>query len=92
MFNGYFNAARATILSASGGFNWYGFLIGGGMVVCIIIAYFMAKKRGYYSDLIFDIAICCIPCAIVGARLYYIIFDVIANPGAHWSFKKIIGR
>lgn len=91
MFNGLFNAARVALLSASGGFNWYGFLIGSGMVVCIIIAYFMAKKRGYYSDLIFDIAICCIPCAIVGARLYYVIFDVIANPGTHWSFKKIIG-
>lgn len=76
---------------AAGGFNWYGFLIGSGMVICIIIAYFMSKKRGYYPDLVFDISICCIPCAIVGARLYYIIFDVIANPDAHWTFTKIIG-
>ena len=82
-----FNAFAA----ASGGFNWYGFLIGSGMVICIIIAYFMAKKRGYYSDLVFDISICCIPCAIVGARLYYIIFDLIANPDANWTFKRIIG-
>ena len=91
MFNEALSSARVALTSASGGFNWYGFLIGSGMVLCIILAYFMAKRRGYYSDLVFDIAICCIPCAIVGARLYYIIFDVIANPDAHWSFKKIIG-
>ncbi len=84
-------SANAVKLFAAGGFNWYGFLIGSGMIICIVIAYFMAKKRGFYSDLVFDISICCIPCAIVGARLYYIIFDLIANPDAHWTFKKIIG-
>lgn len=70
-------------------FNWYGFLIGSAMVVCIVIAYFLARKRGYYSDLVFDIVIICIPLAIVGARLYYVIFDVI--DGGEWTFKKIIG-
>ena len=80
-----------SILSAcSGGFNWYGFIIGTGMVICIIGAYFLAKKRGYYKDLVFDIAILCIPLAIVGARLYYVIFDIIGN-GAHWTFKQILG-
>ena len=76
---------------SAGGFNWYGFLIGSAMVICIVIAFFMAKSRGYYSDLVFDIVIFAIPCAIIGARLYYIIFDVIANPDAEWTFRKIIG-
>lgn len=70
-------------------FNWYGFLIGSGMVVCIVIAYFLSVKRGYYSDLVFDIVIICIPLAIIGARLYYVIFDVI--DGGQWTFKKILG-
>lgn len=78
------------VAACDGGFNWYGFLIGGAMVVCIIIAYFMAVKRGYYKDLVFDICIICIPLAIVGARLYYVIFDIIGNGGS-WTFTKIIG-
>lgn len=60
------------------------------MVICIVIAYVMATKRGYYKDLVFDICIICIPLAIVGARLYYVIFDIIGG-GGHWTFKKILG-
>lgn len=87
--NGFVNF---TISACEGGFNWYGFLIGGAMVVCIVIAYVMATKRGYYKDLVFDICIICIPLAIVGARLYYIIFDIIGNPNhTEWTFKRIIG-
>ncbi len=82
---------NAVNLISAKGFNWYGFIIGSAMVICIVIAYFMAKSRGYYKDLVFDIVIFAIPCAIVGARLYYVIFDVIANPDANWTFKKIIG-
>lgn len=73
-----------------GAFNWYGFLIGSAMVVCIIIAYVLATKRGYYKDLVFDICIICIPLAIVGARLYYVIFDIVGK-GNHWTFKQILG-
>ena len=80
-----------SLLSAcSGPFNWYGFIIGTGMIICLVGAYFVAKKRGYYKDIVFDIAILCIPLAIVGARLYYVIFDIVGN-GGHWTFKEILG-
>ena len=80
-----------SLLSAcSGGFNWYGFIIGAGMVICIIGAYFLAKKRGYYKDLVFDIAILCIPLAIIGARVYYVIFSAVGE-GVHWTFKSFFG-
>ena len=79
------------LASASGGFNWYGFLIGSGMVICIVLAYFSSKKKGFYSDFVFDLAICCIPLAIVGARLGYVIFDLTGPNPSHWTFKKIIG-
>lgn len=86
------SAIKSFLIGASGcgGFNWYGFLIGSAMVVCIVIAYVMATKRGYYKDLVFDICIICIPLAIVGARLYYVIFDIIGNGGS-WTFKQILG-
>jgi len=78
------------LLSAS--FNLYGLLIGVGLFACIFLAFFHAKKRGYYEDLVFEMAIVCVPLAIVGARLYYIIFDIIANDNASsWTFAKIIG-
>lgn len=80
-------------VSASSGFNWYGFLIGSGMVICIVLAYFMAKSRKFYGDFVFDIAVCCIPLAIVGARLGYIIFDITGGNStlADWPIQKILG-
>ena len=72
------------------GIAWYGVIIGIGMIICIVLACFMAKKRGYYPDLIFDIAVICIPCAIVGARLYFVINDVIHNESV-WTFAEICG-
>ncbi len=89
-----FNILKTNLLSASsGGFNWYGFLIGGGMVACIVIAYFIAKQRGYYGDLVFDIAICCIPLAIVGARMGYIVFDITGGNSewSDWPIQRILG-
>lgn len=76
---------------ASGGFNWYGFIIGFGMLVCIFIAYAIGKRRGYYKDLVFDICIICIPLAIIGARLYYVIFDILGNPDSTWTFLEVLG-
>ena len=73
-------------------FNWYGFLIGSAMLICILLANFMYKKRGHSGDIVFDIALVAIPLAIVGARLYYIIFDIAKNDNAtEWTFKRIIG-
>lgn len=71
-------------------FNWYGLLIGGGMAVCILLALLMAKKRGYDLDNIYMIAIVCIPLAILGARTYYVVNDIIHN-GNSWSFPEFFG-
>ena len=71
-------------------FGWYGALIGIGMAICVILAFFMAKKRGYDTDIIFNIAIICIPLAILGARTYYVVNDII-HTGSHWSFARFCG-
>ncbi len=70
--------------------GWYGGLIGGGMVICIIVAFFMAKRRGYDTDNVFDVALVCIPLAIIGARLYYVLNDM-AHNGTQWSIGEILG-
>ncbi len=71
-------------------FNWYGFLIAMGIMVGTIGAYFIAKKRGYNGEVVFDIVIWAVPFAIVGARLYYVIFDVI-GAGAKYTFLQVFG-
>lgn len=64
--------------------NWYGFLIGVAIVLCVIAGQFAATKNGLYGDLVFDYGIFAIPLAIFGARLYFVIFDII--DGGMWSF------
>ncbi|MCH5160398.1 MAG: prolipoprotein diacylglyceryl transferase [Clostridiales bacterium] len=71
--------------------NWYGFLIALGIVLCVVLAYFSARKRGIESDIIVDIIIIGLPFAIVFARLYYVIFDLIDPNGQKWTFTKLIG-
>ncbi|MCQ2547691.1 MAG: prolipoprotein diacylglyceryl transferase [Clostridia bacterium] len=54
---------------------WYGLLIGMGFLLALIISYYRAPKFGIKSDHILDYLIVIIPCAIIGARAYYVIFS-----------------
>ncbi|MGL4571040.1 MAG: prolipoprotein diacylglyceryl transferase [Clostridium sp.] len=54
---------------------WYGILIGFGVVLAFILAYFNAKKKGLNFDILIDLFLVCFPCAIIGARAYYVIFE-----------------
>ena len=54
---------------------WYGILIGFGVILALILAYFNAKKKGLDFDTLIDLFLVCFPCAIIGARAYYVIFE-----------------
>ncbi len=54
---------------------WYGIIIASAIVVGVGVAVWQAKKRGYTSELIFDMMILALPLAIIGARIYYVAFD-----------------
>ncbi|MCL2862232.1 MAG: prolipoprotein diacylglyceryl transferase [Firmicutes bacterium] len=73
--------------------NWYGALIGIGMLVCVVWAYFIAKKRGYYKDMVFDMAFVGILFGIFGARLYYVLFNLDQFPtfGSFFGFHPTRG-
>ncbi len=63
---------------------WYAIIIATGMLIAITIAFFEFKKRGLKSDDLADFVLFAIPLGILGARLYYVIFDwdyYAANPG-----------
>lgn len=54
---------------------WYGILIATGMVLATIIVYNRAEKHGIDKEKTVDFALICIPLGVVGARLYYVIFN-----------------
>ncbi|HOG02108.1 MAG: Prolipoprotein diacylglyceryl transferase [Betaproteobacteria bacterium ADurb.Bin341] len=59
------------------GFNiaWYGIIIACGMFLGAVLAVYRAKKRGFKPDLILDFLLVAIPSAMIGARLYYVVFE-----------------
>ncbi len=57
------------------GIAWYALLITFGMICCIGYVITQAKKIGVTVDDILDYAIFVIPIGVIGARLYYVIFD-----------------
>ena len=54
---------------------WYGILISMGVLLGILLAMRNAKVFDVEQDSIIDFALLAIPLAIVGARLYYVIFE-----------------
>lgn len=59
-----------------GGFEikFYGMIMAIAMLIGVLLACRLGKKRGIKSDDIFLLALIVLPCAIVGARLYYCFF------------------
>lgn len=55
--------------------RWYGILLSTGIMVGILLAYYEAKRLGYDPEYIIDLSLWCIPAAVIGARLYYVIFE-----------------
>ena len=51
------------------------YLIAAALVVCIVLALKQAKKNNFPDTLVYDTMLVTIPCAIIGARAYYVIFN-----------------
>lgn len=66
--------------------SWYGVIIGTGFLVAIIIACELMKERDLKKDFPFDLIWWIFPLAIIGARLYYVIF----TPEYNWTFLEIL--
>ena len=62
---------------------WYGVIIGAAMLLGINLASREGKNRGLEEDAIIDMMIWAIPTGLVGARIYYLLFEwqyYIQNP------------
>jgi phosphatidylglycerol:prolipoprotein diacylglycerol transferase len=64
--------------------RWYGILISMGMLLGIVLAAYSCKIKELSYDAMMDMIIVALPAAIVGARLYYVLFNLsyyASNPG-----------
>lgn len=66
---------------------WYGILIAIAMILAVVIVCRRAEKHLISADRILDFVLVCIPIGILGARLYYVVFnwDYYA-----WDLGKIV--
>jgi phosphatidylglycerol---prolipoprotein diacylglyceryl transferase len=55
--------------------RWYGILIATGILLALLVARFNCSLRGFDYDTMLDTALICLPFGIIGARLYYVIFE-----------------
>lgn len=67
--------------------RWYGILISLGMVLGTLLALRRAKQVGVKQDDIIDLVLVVIPSAIIGARAYYVLFNLSYYQG---DFMKMI--
>ncbi len=63
--------------------RWYALLMCAAILIGLIIASYRAKKSGINPDYIYDVFIAIIPLSIIGARLYYVAFNL-----AYYSIYK----
>jgi len=67
--------------------RWYGIFMATSMLIGSLIVIKFAKKSGYKEDDIIDLILVVIPFGIIGARLYYVLFNLEYYAG---DFLKMI--
>lgn len=55
--------------------HWYGVIIATGIVIAFLVGQREMVKRGMHPEFLTDLLIWAVPLAIVGARIYYVIFE-----------------
>ncbi len=54
---------------------WYGVIISSGVIVALLLSQYTSKLKGISYDEVLNIFLIAFPLAIIGARLYYVIFE-----------------
>ena len=67
----------AFTLPIGGGWDvyWYGIIIATGFLLAMVYGYLNSKRFNIDNDKMLDVVLVATPCAIIGARAYYLIFD-----------------
>lgn len=64
--------------------HWYGVLVVGGILLGVLLAWAREERKGLQKDTTLDLALLCVPAAILGARLYYVAFSWRNFAGGPW--------
>lgn len=62
---------------------WYGILMAIGILIAVFIAEREARRKNLYKDAVIDLCLVVIPSGVIGARLYYVLFELdyyLSNP------------
>ncbi len=62
--------------------HWYGIMIALGIIFAVLLAFYTFKFRSLKNDYIFELLLWMIVPAVIGARLYYLIFN-----GGPWGWE-----
>ena len=79
-------------LDIGNGIYWYGILIALGLILALCFAMSQRRKYGITEDNILDAVLWGIPCGVVGARAYYVIFylDQFRNAEGKLDWGEVI--
>ncbi|WP_315119516.1 prolipoprotein diacylglyceryl transferase [uncultured Clostridium sp.] len=70
---------------------WYGILISLGMLLALLLSSYTCKMKNLNFDILFDTFLISFPMAIIGARLYYVIFSFEDYADNLWSIFNTRG-
>ena len=56
--------------------HWYGIIIASAVLIAVYLAMREAPKRGIKEDHILNLILWALPFALIGARLYYVAFEL----------------
>lgn len=87
-----FTASSVALHIGSRSIYWYGILITLGLVLALALCMRQKEKYGISEDNLLDGVLWGIPCGILGARIYYVLFylDNFKNSDGSFSWSKAI--
>ncbi|MBE6971703.1 MAG: prolipoprotein diacylglyceryl transferase [Ruminococcaceae bacterium] len=79
-------------LDIGNGIYWYGILIAAGLLIAVWFCMKQRHKYGITEDNLLDSVLWGIPCGVIGARLYYVIFylDSFRNAEGKLDLREVI--
>ncbi len=84
--------AGSRALDIGNGIYWYGILIALGVLLAVFFCMSQRQKYGISEDNVLDAVLWGIPCGVIGARLYYVIFylDQFRNAEGKLDLSEVI--
>lgn len=87
-FGWYFDPSRVAFEVFGFPVYWYGILIGIGFILAVVFAMMLFKRIGISPDDIIDGMIVIVPLSIIGARLYFVLFNL-SNYNSFWEIFDV---